>query len=158
GPECGGTVDKDFDRLAKANVVRSLTIALTQSARGFADYDTVESGAEYGEDNLVSSTTDGEHRSIDLPIARAAGNDLTRFAGEGVSARLDYDPFGRVKQTQGSGAGAPTVQFGYDADGRGRSGAGLLKRIEHGAGAFWQQISYDKAFNVDEVTTSQGTT
>ena len=156
GPGCEEGGETAVDRLAKGNVVRTLTTALTQEAKGSADYDSIEVEASYQEDNLPAGLTDGEGRRIDLAVPQPAASATAKFVAENVSSRFDYDRYGRVQRSTGGGAGGPTLRLGYGADARGRSKAGLLERVEHGA-AFWQQLSRDRAGNVDEVKTSQGT-
>ncbi|HKH43760.1 MAG TPA: Ig-like domain-containing protein [Thermoanaerobaculia bacterium] len=148
------------DRLAKPNVVQTLTTALTQEAKGSADYTTTGTGADYEEDNQLSQVTDGEGRPIDLPVPQALQSAATRFAAENVSARFSFDRFGRVKQTFGGGSGAAEMRLEYGDDAHGERGAGLARRIERGSGesAFWSQIDYDKFYNPERVGTSQGTT
>ena len=156
-PELPG--DEGGDRLAKANVVRSVTAAVTQDAKGTADYDSVASDASYQEDNLVTSVTDGESRPIDVAVPQPAAEDTTKFSAEQVSSHFQYDRYGRVKESTGGGAGGPAVRVGYGADRRGSEGGGLVKRVEQGAGsslATWQQVFRDRADNVERVETSQG--
>lgn len=157
GPECEGRGGAKIDRLAKGNVLATRTTALTPTAKGSADYVTTGTGASYGEDNQLSGLTDGVGRSIDLAVAQAGQSDVTRFGAENVSARYEFDRYGRVDETAGSGDGAPQVRMEYGEDAKGRPGAGLIERIERGAGAFWQEFDYDDAYNVERVETSQGT-
>jgi len=158
GPGCaagtGSTASKD--RLAKGNMVGGVTKAVTPSSQGTADYDTIDTQASYQEDNLPSSLKDGEGRTINLAVPQAGKSDATRFATEQVSTHFDFDRYGRVKQASGGDSRSTVVRLGYGNDAEGRTEAGLVSRIERGS-AFWQDLSYDKAFNVDKVKTSQGT-
>ncbi|HEX2551952.1 MAG TPA: DUF6531 domain-containing protein, partial [Nocardioidaceae bacterium] len=151
------TGSSTVDRLAKANVVRSLTTALTRPAQGAADYDVTSTGATYGEDNQLTNIQDGQGRGIELAVPSAGRSSTTRFAAEKISANFEYDDYGRVEETSGSGEGAPQMRIEYGPDARGRKGAGLVTRIERGVGAFWQQLTYDDRYNVERVETSQGT-
>ncbi len=130
--------------------------AVAPAAKGSADYDVTEATASYEEDNQLAAVTDGESRPIELAVPRPEASATTRFAAEAVSAHFQYDRYGRVTQGAGGGAGAPVVRLGYGADARGRTGAGLLTRVERGA-AFSQTLSYDEAGNVERAETSQGT-
>lgn len=145
------------DRLARANVTRSLTTALTQAAKGSADYDSVDTKGSYQEDNQLSSLNDGMGRPINFPVPQAGDHSAAGFGAEHVSASFDYDRFGRVKKSTGGGTGGATVTRSFGEDARHHAGAGLLTRVERGSGALWQELSYDKAFNVRQVRTSQGT-
>jgi len=145
------------DRLAKANVTRSLTTALTQAAKGSADYESVDTQGSYQEDNELSSLSDGMGRPINFPVPQAGEHSEARFAAERIFAGFDYDRFGRVKQSAGGGTGGATATRSFGEDAHNHAGAGLLTRIERGSGALWQELSYDKAFNVRQVKTSQGT-
>ncbi|HYU34352.1 MAG TPA: Ig-like domain-containing protein [Thermoanaerobaculia bacterium] len=158
GPECEEGGSQALDRLAKANVVKTLTTALTQEAKGSADYTTTGTGADYQDDNQLSEVTDGEGRPVSLAVPQAGQSAATRFATENVSAQFSFDRFGRVKQAFGGGAGAPQMHLDYGKDARGQQGAGLARRIERGSGgsAFWRQIDYDDAYNPERVETSQG--
>jgi RHS repeat-associated protein len=167
GPDCesgpqtppGPSGSEDIDRLTKANVVRSLTMAVSQEAKGTADYESVASDASYQEDNLVTSVTDGESRPIDVAVPQPSAEDITKFSAEKVSNRFQYDRYGRVEQSTGGGAGGPVVRLGYGADHGGHDGGGLVKRVEQGAKsspATWKEFFRDRADNVERVETSQG--
>ncbi len=160
GPGCdppAGGDDDEIDRLTKANVIRSLTTALSQQARGTADYDFTASDASYEEDNLVTSVTDGESREIDLAVPKPVAEDSTSFSAEAVSSHFEYDRYGRATKSTGGGAGGPVVRVGYGNDERGREGAGLVKKVESGSTATtWKEFFRDAADNVERVETSQG--
>jgi RHS repeat-associated protein len=154
----GGGGGGEGDRLSDLNVVVRIEEALDGS-HGAADYTMIEVGAEYHEDNLLSQVTDGEGRPIETPVAQAMGEDFMRYTAEGVSARFDFDPYGRPERVAGGGAGAPVVGFEYGEDADGRASAGLVERIAQGEGgnlAFSRQFRYDDAYNVGEITTSFG--
>lgn len=165
GPGCAAapagwwTPQEKVDRLTRSNVVVSITAATTPAAKGTADYDSIESGASFDEDNEVTSVRDGLHRDIDLALPRANGTEHMRFAAESVSARFDYDAFGRIKSMGGGGAAGALSELEFGEDKRGRPGAGLLRRVKRGgaAASFWEKLDYDEAFNVEQVETSQGT-
>jgi YD repeat-containing protein len=159
GEGCDGGGGGGGDRLAKGNVVRSAVTALTAEARGSADYDTVATGADYGSDNQLSGMQDGLGRGIGVATPMPGQSSSTRFSAENVSLNYKFDLYGRVTETSGSGDGAPTVRFDYGKDAKGKEGAGLVERIERGDlgnGAFWQELTYDDAYNVERVDTSQG--
>ncbi|HEY0783884.1 MAG TPA: DUF6531 domain-containing protein, partial [Thermoanaerobaculia bacterium] len=156
GPGCASSDSSGKDRLAKGNVVSSQVHALTPEAQGTADYDTTETQASYQEDNQAASLKDGEGRAINLAVPQAGQSDVTRFAAEQVSAHFDFDRYGRVKQATGGDSQSTVVHLGYRDDAQGKPEAGPVSRIERGS-AFWQDLSYDKAFNVEKVKTSQGT-
>ncbi|MFL6203232.1 MAG: Ig-like domain-containing protein [Thermoanaerobaculia bacterium] len=143
------------DRLAKANVVRTVTQAVAPDSQGTADYLSVASDASYQEDNLITSVHDGESREIDVAVSQPAAEDITNFSAEQVSNRFKYDRYGRVEQSTGGGAGGPVVRVGYGADRRGSEGGGLVKSVKQGA-ATWKEFFRDKADNVERVETSQG--
>ncbi|HKV12058.1 MAG TPA: polymorphic toxin-type HINT domain-containing protein [Thermoanaerobaculia bacterium] len=159
GPGCDTGVGEPpkIDRLAKGNVVATIQAATTPEAKGSADYTQTSTGAAYGEDNQLSTLTDGKGRAIELGFAKPGQDAITKFRAEQVSASYAFDLYGRVTQTSGSGDGAPQVHMEYGEDAKGRKGAGLVERIERGIGAFWQEFKYDEAYNVERVTTSQGT-
>ncbi|HWN41061.1 MAG TPA: polymorphic toxin-type HINT domain-containing protein [Thermoanaerobaculia bacterium] len=157
GEGCGGGgALSGGDRLAKGNVVGSRVTALTAAAKGSADYDTVETGAAYGADNQLSSMEDGLGRGIDVATAMPGQSSKTSFNAENVSASYTFDLYGRVTETSGGGAGSPQVRIEYGKDAKGKEGAGLVERIERGSGAFWEEFTYDDAYNVERVDTSQG--
>ena len=147
------------DRLAKANVVRTVTTATAPDSQGTADYLSVASDASYQEDNLVTAVHDGESREIDVAVSQPAAEDTTKFSAEQVSNHFKYDRYGRAEEGAGGGAGAPVVRVGYGGDRRGSEGGGLVKRVEQGTGsslATWKEYFRDRADNVERVETSQG--
>src|SRR6185369_2274457 len=152
----GGSAGAGGDRLTKGNAVSSVQAATSQASQGSADYTEIVNGAAYQEDNQLRSMTDGEGRSVDLAVSRAGESDTAGFSAEKVSVGVEYDSYGRAKQATGGGAGGAISHLAYGADSSGRLGAGLISRIEQGSGKFWQQLSYDKAYNVNQVETSQG--
>ena len=155
---CDSGSPKKGDRLTKLNVVRSTNGTLDPASKGLADYDEVTIEASYGEDNQPKAVVDGERRTVQLAVPVAGGTDTSRFVAEQVAAHFDYDKFGRAKKSQ-SGAAGPQTSVSFGADASGREGAGLARRIDRGgehAGAFWQELDYDDAFNVKSVKTSQG--
>ncbi|HSF39574.1 MAG TPA: Ig-like domain-containing protein [Thermoanaerobaculia bacterium] len=159
GCEGGAGQGEEGDRLAKANVVRTVTTAVAPDAQGTADYVSAASDASYQEDNVVTSITDGEGRPIDVAVPQPAAEDTTTFSAEQVSSHFKYDRYGRVEQSTGGGAGGPILRVGYGADHRGRQGGGLVKRVEQGTGsslATWQELFRDRAGNVERVETSEG--
>ena len=149
--------DSEIDHLAKANVTQSLVRATTQASRGTAEYLSIERSADYQEDNLVSSVTDGLSRSIQLAVPKAMGSETQSFQREGVQSSFDYDAFGRVKETQGGLSNPFMVKKSFHEDAAEKAGAGLTKRVEAGSGQFWSEVDYDEQYNPDESKTSQGT-
>ena len=156
---CDGSADNssEIDHLAKANVTQSLTRATTQASRGTSEYLSIETSAEYQEDNLVSSVTDGLSRGIQLAVPKAMGSETQSFQREGVQSSFEYDPFGRVKETQGGLSNPFMVKHSFHEDAAEKAGAGLTKRVEAGSGQFWTELDYDEQYNPDESKTSQGT-
>ncbi len=143
------------DRLVEANVVARVAEALGGS-HGAAAYTEIVTTADYQGDNLLSAVTDGESRPIETPVAEASGQDAARFVAEGVSASFQYDPYGRPDQITGGGDAGPTVGFQYGADAAGQPGAGLVRRVTRGDAAFFQELEYDAAYNVEQVRSSYG--
>jgi len=158
GAGSGGSGD-GADRLARPNVVARVQAATTQASQGTADYTEIVSSASYQEDNVVSSVTDGENRTIDLSVPEASKEVRSLFHAENVGARTVYDAYGRPKSSAGLGTAAPEMSLQYGEDAHGVAGAGLVSRIERGAGdrmASWRTLSYDDAYNVSESRSSYG--
>ncbi len=152
----GGSEDQEIDHLAKANVVKALMRATDDDSKGTADYELIETAAEYQQDNLVSRVTDGLSRGIQLAVPAVDEQEEMKFETENVVSTFDFDSFGRVKEFQGGTIEPIQVQKTFHGDFQENKDAGLLKRLSRGAEEIWTELDYDDQFNVDEVETSQG--
>lgn len=145
------------DRLTLANVVNIVHAAGSPEGQGSADYSSLDVSAEYHEDNMVSAVTDGLSRSIQLPVPQANTESRSTFQTEGISSTFEHDAFGRVKQAQRGNTIPYDVTVQFKSDVKEKEEAGLPGRVEMGVGQLWRAMDYDPQFNVESVTTSQGT-
>ncbi len=156
---CDGFANNEtvVDHLAKANVVKALMKATDEDGRGTAEYLFIETGAQYQEDNVVASVTDGLSRGIQLAVPVANAEDTRLFETEGVQSSFEYDAFGRAMETENGISNPSKVKKTFHEDAAGKNGAGLTKRIEVGLGQIWREVEYDERYNPAILTNSQGT-